>query len=241
VNWSFNGYQFPGSLGCMETKTPSAKFEVTDQTKIRRKPERGSYDRAQAYEILDEALTCSVGFALDGQPFVIPMVFARWNDSLVLHGPPASRMLKAATAGVPVCVTVTLIDGLVLARSTMHHSMNYRSVVALGEATELTDPKEKLAALERVVEHMLPGRSASARPPNDKELASTRVLTVPLERVSIKVRAGGPLDDEEDLAVPCWAGVLPLALTAQAAIPDAAHAPLVPEPASLASYSRGAR
>ena len=159
----------------METK-PTPTFEVTDQTRIRRKPERGSYDRALAYAILDEALTCAVGFAVDGQPYVIPMIFARWEDRLVLHGAPASRLLKAGAAGVPICVTGTSIAGLVLARSAMHHSMNYRSVMALGLATELTDADQKRQALARVVEHALPGRTADTRAPNDKELASTRVL-----------------------------------------------------------------
>jgi nitroimidazol reductase NimA-like FMN-containing flavoprotein (pyridoxamine 5'-phosphate oxidase superfamily) len=228
----------------METKPPphgpAPTFEVTEQTRLRRVPARGSYDRALAYAILDEALTCSVGFAVDGQPYVIPMVYARWEDRLVLHGAPASRLLKAGTAGVPMCVTVTIVDGLVLARSAMHHSMNYRSVVVLGLATEITDRDEKLLALERAVEHVLPGRSASARPPNEKELVSTRVLTLPLEQVSIKQRSGGPLDDEEDLSVPCWAGVLPLRLTALPAVPDPKHAPLVAQPAALSHYTRGA-
>jgi nitroimidazol reductase NimA-like FMN-containing flavoprotein (pyridoxamine 5'-phosphate oxidase superfamily) len=225
----------------MEKPPLPPSFEVTDQTRLRRKPDRGSYDRGLAYSILDEALTCSVGFALNGQPYVIPMVLARWDDRLVLHGAPASRLLKTGAAGVPVCVTVTILDGLVLARSAMHHSMNYRSVVVLGVATEITEREEKLAALARVVDHMMPGRSADARPPDAKELASTRVLAVPLERVSTKVRAGGPLDDEEDLGVACWAGVVPVALTALPALPDPLHAPLVPAPPAVTAYKRGPR
>ena len=190
----------------------SETFDVTDRTRVRRIPKRASYDRAAADAILDEALVCHVGFVADGQPFVIPTAFARVDRHLYIHGAAASRMLRTLAGGVPVCVTVTLLDGLVLARSVFHHSMNYRSVVILGTATEVTDAAEKWAALEAIVEHLAPGRWSEARLPNDKELAATSVLRVPIEEASVKVRTGPPLDDVEDYALPCWAGVIPLHL-----------------------------
>ena len=224
-----------GSLVHMNPLSPNPR------TTIRRIPERGSYDRALVYAILDEGLLASVGFALDGQPYVLPMAYARWQDEIVLHGAAASRLLKQGAARVPLCVTVTLLDGLVLARSAFHHSMNYRSAVILGVARELTDPTEKRAALAALVEHVLAGRSASARPANDKELAATRVLALPIEEASAKVRTGGPLDDEEDLAVMAWAGHLPLALGAGPPIPDARAPVLAGPPENLVQYRRPGR
>jgi nitroimidazol reductase NimA-like FMN-containing flavoprotein (pyridoxamine 5'-phosphate oxidase superfamily) len=199
---------------------------------------RASYDRALADSILDEALFCSVGFAVEGQPFVIPMAFARWNDRLILHGALASRLLKTGAQGVPLCASVTLLDGLVLARSAFHHSLNYRSVVIFGRATELVDVEEKRVSMRLLVEHVQKGRADVTRPPNDKELAATRILTLPIEEASIKVRSGGPLDDDADLGVECWAGHLPLALAAGAPVPDTAHPPLSPLPPSLLRYQR---
>ena len=196
-------------------------MHATDRTRVRRLPARASYDRAVIDSILDEALVCHVGFAVEGQPYVIPTVHARAGDRLYLHGSAASRMLRTLAGGVEVCVTVTLLDGVVLARSAFHHSLNYRSVVILGTATALTDPDEKLAALERIVEHVAPGRSAEVRPPNAQELRATLVLAVPVTEASAKIRAGGPLDDEDDYALPCWAGVIPLRLTPLAPVPDA--------------------
>ena len=215
------------------------KLLATERTTIHRKPARGSHDRALAYAILDEALYCSVGFVVEGQPFVIPMVFARWDERLILHGAPASRLLKLGSGGAQVCVSVTLVDGLVLARSAMHHSMNYRSVVILGTLTELTSVDEKEQALLRVVEHALRGRSQVARPPNARELAATRVLAMPIEEASVKQRSGGPIDDEADLSYPCWAGVLPLSLVAGRPQVDDAHPPFGSPPPELAAYQRG--
>jgi nitroimidazol reductase NimA-like FMN-containing flavoprotein (pyridoxamine 5'-phosphate oxidase superfamily) len=214
-------------------------FAPTPQTTIRRLPARGSYDRALAYSILDEALVCTVGFVVDGDPFVIPMAFARHDDRLVLHGAPASRLLGALATGVRACATVTLVDGIVLARSAFHHSMNYRSVVVLGNAVEITDLSEKRAALERLVEHVLPGRSQSARAPNQKELVSTRVLSMPIEQASVKSRSGGPLDDESDADVACWSGHVPLRLTPLAPVADEKYPPRSPLPDAVLRYRRG--
>ncbi len=220
----------------MVKKTP---FTPTPRTVVHRIPARASYDRALAYSILDEALFCVVAFVADGQPYAIPMAFARLDDSVILHGSTASRLLKLGQSGARVAVTVTLIDGLVLARSAMHHSLNYRSVMILGALTEIVSRDEKLKALARVVNHVLPNRSNSARPPNPKELAATRVLALPIEEASVKVRSGGPLDIAADLSYPCWAGVLPVGLAVFPPIPDATHPPLVPEPAELGRYFRG--
>jgi uncharacterized protein len=215
----------------METLPPTAR------TTIRRIPGRGSYDRALLYAILDEGLVASVGFCVEGQPYVIPMAYARRGDELVLHGASASRLLKTGAAQLPLCVTVTLLDGLVLARSAFHHSMNYRSAVVLGQAREIAGPEEKRAALNALVEHVLRGRSEQARPPNDKELAATRVLALPIQEASAKSRSGGPLDDPEDLDRACWAGHIPLRLTAGDPVSDASGA-LGPLPAGLALIAR---
>ncbi len=180
----------------------------TERTRVRRIPARGSYDPALIRSIVDEALVCTVAFVADGQPYAIPTIHARVGDRLVFHGAKASRLLAAMDG--PVCVTVTLVDGLVLARSAFHHSMNYRSVVVLGCATTLDAPAEKLRALEAIVEHVAPGRWSVARRPNDKELAATRVMALSLDEASAKVRRGGPNDDPEDLALPVWAGEIPL-------------------------------
>jgi nitroimidazol reductase NimA-like FMN-containing flavoprotein (pyridoxamine 5'-phosphate oxidase superfamily) len=217
----------------------STTFAVTDRTRVHRRPGRASYDRALAYSILDEALFGSVGFVIDGEPFVIPMAVARWDDRLLLHGAPASGVLRAGAAGARVCVTVTLVDGIVLARSAMHHSLNYRSVVVLGSAVEIVDGDEKRRALVRIVDHVLPGRSANVRPPNERELRATRVLALPIEEASVKTRAGGPLDDEEDLASTYWAGELPVRSRVLDPIPDALHAPRGEVPPDLATYGRG--
>jgi nitroimidazol reductase NimA-like FMN-containing flavoprotein (pyridoxamine 5'-phosphate oxidase superfamily) len=215
----------------------SDAFEVTEQNRVRRVPGRASYERALAHAILDEALFCSVGFVHDGAPIVIPMFFARWDEQLILHGASKARLITKS-AGARVCVSVTLLDGLVFARSAMHHSMNYRSVVVLGEARELSSPNEKLEALRRLIEHAQPGRWEATRPPNELELRATRVLSVPLELASVKCRSGDPLDDAEDLALPYWAGVVPLSRVFGAPRPDSAHPPLVGVPAELARYQR---
>jgi len=193
----------------------------TSRTRVVREPERGVYDREAVYKILDEGFICHVGFSVDGQPFVIPTGYGRNGDSLYIHGSAASRMLRNLDQGVPVCITVTLLDGLVLARSIFNHSMNYRSVMVLGKATLVNDPAEKLEALRLLSEHILPGRWADSRQPNEKELKATSVLKLPIGEFSAKVRQGPPIDDEEDYAFPTWAGVVPLALVAGQPIDDA--------------------
>ncbi len=197
----------------MQTTPPS------ERTRLRRLPQRGSYERGTIDAILDEGLVCHVGFVAEGQPYVIPTTYARVGDQLYVHGSAASRMLRAIS-GAPVCVTVTLLDGLVLARSAFHHSMNYRSVVVLGRAVEVTDAAERLAALEAIVEHMQPGRWSEVRPPSAQELRATSVLRLPIDECSAKIRSGGPIDDEADLALDCWAGVIPLRLQPQPPIRD---------------------
>ena len=185
-------------------------LEQTERTKVRRLSSRGSYERETIYAILDEALICHVGFVVDGQPFVIPTIHWREGDTLYFHGSAASRMLRTLRGGVDACVTVTLLDGLVMARSAFHHSMNYRSVVVFGKARDVSDREEKLRALERLVEHIAPGRSAEVRAPNESELRQTLVLALPLEEASAKVRTGGPVDDADDYQLPVWAGVVPM-------------------------------
>jgi hypothetical protein len=192
----------------------------TSRTRVVRLPQRGVYDRDAVNQILDEAFLCHVGFVADGQPFVIPMSYGRDGDRLYIHGSPASRILRHLEQGVPVCITVTLVDGLVLARATFHHSMNYRSAVILGTATPVDDPVEKLAALRTIVEHIIPHRWDDSRQPNQKELKATSVLRLPINEFSAKVRVGPPVDDAEDYAFPTWAGVIPLETTTGAAIPD---------------------
>ena len=183
-------------------------------------PERGNYDPAVIHAILDEALICHVGFVVEGRPVVIPTIHARVGDHLYFHGSPAAGMLRTLRGGVDACVTVTLLDGLVLARSAFHHSMNYRSVVVFGKAEEVVDREEKIRVLDKLVEHVCRGRSADARRPNESELKQTLVLRIPIAEASAKIRTGPPKDDEEDYALPIWAGVLPLALVASAPIPD---------------------
>ena len=195
-------------------------FTPTERTQVKRLPKRGAYDRETVFKILDEAFVCHVGFVVDGQPYVIPTNFGRRGDTLYLHGSAASRMLRTLSEGIPVCVTVTLVDGLVLARSAFHHSVNYRSVVILGTAHLVSDPAEKMEALRLFTEHIMKGRWDDIRLPTDQELKGTTVLALPMEEVSAKVRTGGPVDDEEDYALPVWAGVLPLPVVAGEPIPD---------------------
>jgi len=193
----------------------------TERTTARRRPERVSHDCAAVYAILDAAPCCHVGFVADGQPYVIPTIHARVDDRLYLHGSAASRTLRVLASGVPVCVTATLVDGLVLARSAFHHSMNYRSVVVLGTAFELTDDAARSAALAAIVERLVPGRWSHVRAPSAAELRATRVLALPIVEASAKVRRGGPIEDDADLGVPVWAGELPLRLLPGEPIPDA--------------------
>jgi nitroimidazol reductase NimA-like FMN-containing flavoprotein (pyridoxamine 5'-phosphate oxidase superfamily) len=187
-------------------------FPKTERTTLKRLPKRGVYERELVCSILDEAFICHVGFAVDGQPFVIPTGFGRVDDRLYIHGSQISRMLRTLAGGLDVCVTVTVLDGLVLARSAFHHSMNYRSVVVFGRASMVDDKEAKLAALRAFSEHVIPGRWDEVREPTDQELKATAVLSLPLEEASAKVRTGPPIDDEEDYDLPVWAGVLPLGL-----------------------------
>jgi len=195
-------------------------LSTTDRTRVKRQPDRSRDDRALAYEILDEGLVAHVGIVVDGQPFVIPMAYGRDGDRLLLHGAKASRLLRTSGGGVPVCVTVTLLDGLVLARSTFHHSMNYRSVVVIGEARRVEGDDERSRCLDVLVEHIVRGRTAEARGPNRVELRQTDVLTLAIDEASVKLRTGGPKDDPEDLDLPVWAGVVPLTLARGEPIAD---------------------
>jgi hypothetical protein len=227
----------PRSRAAHERAEPSS-----DRTRVRRVAERGAYDRETLVAILDEGLVAHVGFTgEDGQPYVLPMAYARQGDRLLLHGSVLSRLMQSAAEGVPVCVTVTLLDGLVLARSVFHHSMNYRSAVVLGRATAIRGRAEKLAALEALVEHLTPGRSAEARGPSEKELAATEIVAVPLDEASAKIRSGPPKDAAGDLDLEVWAGVVPLRLAAGApeTSPDARAGLAVP--GAMSRYRRSRR
>jgi nitroimidazol reductase NimA-like FMN-containing flavoprotein (pyridoxamine 5'-phosphate oxidase superfamily) len=212
-------------------------FTPTERTQVKRLPKRGAYDRETVFKILDEAFVCHVGFVVDGQPFVIPTNFGRSGETLYLHGSAASRMLRTLSQGIPVCVTVTLTDGLVLARSAFHHSVNYRSVVVLGAARLVEDPAEKMEALRLFTEHIMKGRWDDIRWPNEQEMKGTTVLALPLEEVSAKVRTGGPIDDEVDYSLPVWAGVLPLPVVPAEPIPD----PRLRAGTEIPSYMKGYR
>lgn len=216
----------------------SETYTPTSRTRVVREADRGVYDREAVYRILDEGFICHVGFNLDRQPFVIPTSYGRSGDNLYVHGSAASRMLRSLDQGIPVCVTVTLLDGLVLARSIFNHSMNYRSVVVLGTATVVQDPAEKLEALHRLSEHILPGRWAESRQPNERELKATFALRVPITEFSAKVRQGPPIDDEEDYDFNTWAGVIPLETVARSPIADERCSPAIPVPAYASAYSR---
>jgi nitroimidazol reductase NimA-like FMN-containing flavoprotein (pyridoxamine 5'-phosphate oxidase superfamily) len=208
----------------------------TDRTRHRRLAERGSHELDLINTIIDEALICHVGFALDGRPVVIPTIHARVDDHLYLHGAPANHMLRSIAGGIETCVTITLVDGLVLARSAFHHSMNYRSVLIFGTAQRVDDADEKRHAFDALVEHVVPGRTADARPPNDAEMRKTLVVKLPITEASAKVRTGGPIDDEEDLALPIWAGVVPCATRFDT--PRADEGVSLPAPEYARSYAR---
>jgi hypothetical protein len=220
----------------MSINANSSNQAPTARTRVVREPQRAVYDRATVNAILDEAFLCHVGFAVEGQPYVIPTSYGRDGDTLYIHGSAASRMLRNLDQGIPVCVTVTLLDGLVLARSVFNHSMNYRSVIILGTATIVNDPAEKLAALRALSEHIIPNRWDDARQPNEKELKATSVLRLPINEFSAKVRVGPAVDDEEDYSFPTWAGVIPLEMTVRAAIRDERCERELPE--YLKNYSR---
>lgn len=221
-------------MGCIVTES----FTPTERTRVIREPHRGIYEREAIYKILDEGMVCHVGFSPEGQPFVIPTLYARVGDAIYFHGSAASRMLRGASTGIPVCITVTLTDGLVLARSVFNHSMNYRSVVALGKATLVDAAAEKLEALRAFTEKILPGRWEEARQPNEKELKATSILKLSLNEVSAKVRSGPVQDDEEDYALKVWAGIVPLHMQAGAPVRDERCDPAIPVPRYAADYRR---
>jgi uncharacterized protein len=216
----------------------ATEYEPTERTRVRRKPGRGSYDRELVHAILDEALVCHVGFVDDGHPYVTPTIHARVGETIYLHGSPASRTLGVLDDGTACCLTATLIDEIVLARSARNHSLNYRSVMVLGTAREVTDVAEQERALRAVVEHMVPGRSDEVRGPSDKDLETTKVLAMQIEEASAKARTGPSADKADDLALPHWAGVLPVSLTAGDPIPAADLAQDIAVPDHLAGWNR---
>lgn len=208
------------------------------RTTVKRLPKRADYDRNVINAIIDEALICHVGFVVDGAPVVIPTIHTRVGDTLYFHGSAASRMLRSLRDGVDACVTVTILDGLVMARSAFHHSMNYRSVVVLGKGREVVDRDEKLRVLDALVEHVCAGRARDVRPPNEAELRQTLVLAIPLAEASAKIRTGPPIDDDDDYDLPIWAGIIPLALTPSVPIDDARLTAGVPAPEYATRYKR---
>jgi uncharacterized protein len=243
----FASFLYDGSGDLYETESLSGieeralfmadVYEPTERTTVKRLPARGTYDRAVVHQILDEALFCHLGFVVDGQPFVIPTIHVRVGETIYLHGSPASRMLRTLEQGIAACVTVTHVDGLVLARSAFHHSMNYRSVVVLGTATVVDQPEKKFEVLHALTDHLIRGRWEEIRHPSPDELRRTLVLAIPIHEASAKIRVGPPLDDEEDYALPVWAGVLPLRLTAANAIADPRLAPETAIPPYAAIYA----
>lgn len=215
-----------------------SQLPQTERTTLKRLPKRGSFDREVINAILDEGFVCHVGFIADDKPVVIPTGYARVDEHLIIHGSQASRMLRALGKGIDVCVTVTLIDGLVLARSAFHHSMNYRSVVIFGRAHVIDGREDKLAALRALSEHMIPGRWDYVREPNESELQQTTVLSVPLAEASAKIRIGQPIDDDEDYDLPIWAGILPLRMSTEDALADPLLRMDVEIPAHVLSYRK---
>jgi uncharacterized protein len=213
-----------------------AEFPRTERSTVKRLAKRGVYDEEAIYHILDEGLICHVGFVVEGQPFVIPTIYVRIDDSVYLHGSPNSRMLQALAGGAEACVTVTLVDGLVLARSAFHHSMNYRSVVLFGTGAAVEAPARKDAVLRCLSEHLIRGRWQEVRGPSANELKGTLVVGIPIREASAKVRTGPPLDDEEDYELPVWAGVLPLRMMAGVPIPDVRLTPCHGPPAYVTGY-----
>lgn len=223
----------------MNNKINQAELTATQRSQIKRMPQRGNYEQQTVEQILDEGLICYVGFVVEGQPFVIPTSYGRIGDRIYIHGSPASRMLRNLSTGIEVCVTVTLLDGLVLARSAFHHSMNYRSVVIFGTATVVKEPEQKLAALKAFTEHIVPGRWAEVRTPTRQEVQGTLILSLPITEASAKVRTGPPMDDEADYNLPVWAGVIPLKLSADTPISDSRLQPEITLPDYVKNYNRG--
>lgn len=224
-----------GAAAAGESAPPTAS---TDRVRLRRLRDRGTFDRRAIDAILDEGLVAHLGFAVDGQPFVVPTLHARDGDTVYLHGSAASRALRALEDGLPACLTVTLLDGLVLARSVANHSVNYRSVMLLGRARPVEDPQEKTAALRVVVEHVVPGRWDEARAPSENELKETAVLALPIDEYSAKIRTGPPHDDEEDYALDVWAGLLPFAPAPGTPVPDPRLDAAVPVPSYVSGWRR---
>ncbi len=216
-----------------------ASFPVTPRSKIQRLPKRGSYDRDVVYSILDQGIVCHVGLVTEEGPVVIPTGYARRGDEILLHGSARSRLLNQAATGAPICVTVTLVDGLVLARSTFHHSMNYRSVVLFGKSELIDDPEEKAKALEALVEHLVPGRTRDARAADAGELAATIVVRLPIEEASAKIRTGPPVDDDRDLSLDIWAGVVPFVRRPGEPVPDEHTRNETPVPDYVVRYPEG--
>lgn len=212
------------------------EIKPTPRTIVNRMRKRGSYDREVIHAILDRSLVCHVGVVVDGAPRVLPTLHARMGDSVFIHGAVSNKMIRTAAEGVEICLTAMLIDGLVLARSAFHHSVNYRSVVIFGNATEVTDPARKLAAMRALIEHIGPGQWERTRQPNPKELAATSILELPINEASAKVRADGVIDDEEDYALPIWAGVIPLRIDALRPIADSRLAPGIAMPRNISEY-----
>jgi nitroimidazol reductase NimA-like FMN-containing flavoprotein (pyridoxamine 5'-phosphate oxidase superfamily) len=221
------------------TLTSVTQYEPTERTQVRRKPSRGSYDRDLIHSILDEAMICHVGFAVDGQPYVIPTIHARAGERIYLHGSPRNRAFGELAEGTPCCVTASLVDGVVLARSATQHSLNYRSAMILGTGRRITEPDEKTEALRAVVEHVVPGRWDEVRAPSADELETTQVIAVEIEEASAKVRSGPPIDKREDVDPTKWAGVLPLEVRALAPLSAADLAPGTAVPAHVAKWRRG--
>src|SRR6267154_6153118 len=215
-----------------------SNFTPTERTKVRRKPDRGSYDREFIYRILDEAFVCHVAFVVDGLPFVVPTNYVRVGDKLFLHGSTASRLMRTLASGAAFCLSVTLLDGIVFSPTATGHSVNYRSVVVMGEAEVIESPEAKLAAMRDFVEYVIRGRWATVRPPSEQELKGTMVLAVPLVEASAKVRTGFAVDEEEDYASPAWTGVIPMKWAAQTPVPDPRGNPKNPIPPNLLNYSR---
>jgi nitroimidazol reductase NimA-like FMN-containing flavoprotein (pyridoxamine 5'-phosphate oxidase superfamily) len=216
------------------------RFAKTNRNKVKRLPERGHYDAATIYPIVDAALICHVGFAIDNQPYVIPTLHARQGDSILLHGAKGNRLLRHIQSGGPVCITVTVMDGIVLARSVFHHSINYRSAVLFGTGAIVEGDEERMQALEAFTERLIPGRWRDARPPSPIELKQTTIVAVPIESASAKIRTGPPKDEDEDMDLPVWAGVLPLQYVAGAPIADAQLDPGVELPDYIRDYDTGA-
>jgi nitroimidazol reductase NimA-like FMN-containing flavoprotein (pyridoxamine 5'-phosphate oxidase superfamily) len=215
-----------------------SNFTPTEKTKVRRKPERGSYDRELIYSILDEAFVCHVAFISDGLPIVVPTNYVRVGDKLFLHGSTASRLMKTLASGAPFCLSVTLLDGIVCAPSATGHSVNYRSVVVMGKAVPVEGEPAKLSAMRDFVEYVIRGRWATVRPPTEQELKGTMVLAVPLVEASAKVRTGFAVNDNDDYATPTWTGVIPMKWSSQAPVPDPRGIPSIAPPSNIQQYSR---